>query len=108
MRPDKLTFAQLRDANERRRVILYPRCADWLANDWAVALAGEVGELCNLLKKIRRGDDIPGTSAKTGNEIADIQTYLDILASALGHDLGRVTRKKFNAVSRKYKVDVKL
>ena len=28
----------------------------WTPTDWATALAGEVGELCNLIKKFRRGD----------------------------------------------------
>ncbi len=96
---ESLTFDTLRVANLRRAQESY-RCGDWSLNDWMTALAGEVGELANVLKKVRRGDFTleqvrPGVAA----ELADIQTYLDILAAKVGIDLGDATCKKWNEVS---------
>ncbi len=31
--------------------------ADWAPTDWANAMAGEAGEACNAIKKLRRVDD---------------------------------------------------
>src|SRR6188768_3244511 len=65
-----------------------------LLNNWtpqrhkeflAIAIAGEVGELCNLIKKEMRGDVISGSMIRM--EIADIYIYLCHMADAYGVDL---------------------
>lgn len=75
---------------------------DWSEAQWACALAGEVGELCNLIKKRFRGikSDIV-TEKMLANELADIICYADLLAAKLGIDLGHAVKDKFNEVSRK-------
>lgn len=63
------------------------------------ALAGEVGELCNLIKKLKRGENVP--KEELAKEIADVQIYLDLLAARLGVELDNATIEKFNQVSVK-------
>jgi len=64
---------------------------------WSTALAGEVGELCNFIKKRERGDgDFKNAIAK---EAADVVIYLDLLCTKLGIDLCVSIRQKFNEVS---------
>jgi len=76
--------------------------SDWSLNDWMTAVAGEVGEAANMLKKVRRGDmTIEEARPGLAKEFADIVTYLDILAKQSGVDLGQATIEKFNEVSRK-------
>lgn len=109
-----LSFRTLRAANIQRLpefknaqgVVAHtdPEGRDWSYNDWMVAVCGEVGELANMLKKIRRGDLGPGDfehhwRAMIADEIADIAIYLDILALQFNLDLGTVIREKFNRKS---------
>lgn len=77
----------------------------WSPMQWGCALAGEVGELCNVLKKYERQmpsdpkpDDLYGAVCE---EIADVLTYLDLLAAWFDIDLARVTILKFNKVSQR-------
>lgn len=93
------SFAELREANVERLTQIHPASLDWSIGDWGCALAGEVGELCNLLKKTRRGEDIP--IKDIAHEIADVQIYLDIIAYQFGLDLAGVTAEKFNITSAK-------
>lgn len=73
----------------------------WMASDWSNALAGEVGELCNIIKKIRTyntpstGELIP----KLKDEIADVFLYLDLVAAHFGLNLEDCIFPKFNLVS---------
>lgn len=83
----------------RKRNKSYKACKDWVITDWTNALAGEVGELCNKIKKIRRGEAIPNEQLE--EELADIQMYLDLVADQLGIDLEKATIDKFNKVSEK-------
>jgi NTP pyrophosphatase (non-canonical NTP hydrolase) len=78
----------------------------WGPMQWGCALAGEVGELCNFLKKYQRQmpsdpspDDLHSEIAK---EIADVFIYLDLLASTFDLDLSRIITLKFNATSKKF------
>lgn len=81
--------------------------SDWSLNDWMTAVAGEVGEAANLLKKIRRGDvSLAETKEKLEAEFADIVTYLDILAMQCDIDLGDAVRRKFNTISARIGVNV--
>jgi NTP pyrophosphatase (non-canonical NTP hydrolase) len=70
-------------------------------------VTGELGELASLLKmRNRERDGLPGnkfspTDKMVADEIADVLTYLDLLAEALGVDLGRAAVSKFNEVSER-------
>lgn len=52
----------------------------------ALGLAGEVGEVANLVKKVMRGDDV-STLEGIGAELADCFTYLLLLADEMGVDI---------------------
>ncbi len=69
------------------------------------AIAGEVGEACNIIKKMERGDTIP--ASELGKELADIVVYADIIAAKNGLSLGTCVRNKFNEVSDRIGSDVK-
>lgn len=98
----KLTFDQLREANANRCEEVFHKIDEWAPMDWGCALAGEVGELCNLLKKkYGRNESVP--MAEVAKEIADVQIYLDLLAARLRIDLGAATIQKFNETSTKKK-----
>lgn len=96
---DSLTFAELRAANQARLPAFGPH-GDWTPSDWATATAGELGEACNFIKKIRRGDQ-GVTTGDVAKELADTATYLDFLAWSMGIDLGEAVRAKFNEVSER-------
>lgn len=84
----------------------------WNPAEWGNALAGETGELCNVLKKMIRGmpnDPLPDDlwfMAK--EEIADVALYLDLVAARLDINLGQAIRDKFNATSYKHGFVTKL
>lgn len=79
-----------------------PDGSDWTPAQWFQALVGEVGEYANLRKKFERGDISEAFFiTEASKELADIQTYLDLLAFRLGIDLGEATRLKFNEVSER-------
>lgn len=113
---EALTFSALREANAKRlplfrnakgEVCHVPDGSDWKLSAWSNALAGEVGESANIIKKIERGDfTLDEAREKLASELADIQTYLDLLAFRAGIDLGDATVKKFNEVSRRVGVNV--
>jgi len=111
MKPsDPLTFAELRKADVLRTEseVFGPgtKLMDWSPTDWGCALAGEVGEACNLVKKRRRCEDI--ATQEIAAELADVVIYADLMAARLGIDLGAAVREKFNYVSRKRGSDVML
>lgn len=112
-----LTFADLRNANRARLPIFKNKHgkayhtevdgAEWSLSDWLMATMGELGELANLLKKVRREDlTLDEARPELANELADVACYLDILALRCGVDLGQAVIDKFNAVSARVGVDV--
>lgn len=109
-----LTFNQLRRANldrlpqfrDAKGRLSHPRQEgrpdgfDWALSQWANAVLGELGEAANLIKKIERGDfTLEEGRGKLADELADVQTYLDLLAYRAGVNLGEATANKFNRVS---------
>lgn len=76
---------------------------EWPVERWALAVAGETGELCNLIKKQVRGDDVK--PEEIADEIADVFTYLDLLAAKLGLDMSEIVASKFNRVSERIRSD---
>lgn len=59
---------------------------------WATSLAGEVGELCNIVKKeARDGLDL---TAPAGEELADVVITAFLMASTMKLDLEEQVEKK--------------
>lgn len=67
-------------------------------------LAGEVGEACNIIKKLERERHgwrgSRSTLVALAEELADILICVDLIALQGGIDLGRAVAEKFNATSR--------
>ena len=81
---------------------------------WTTALAGEVGELCNMIKKMERvaHGGIDGGSTHTAaslkksdleEEVGGIFIYLDLLSGLLDINLTNAVIETFNSKSEKYK-----
>lgn len=95
----------LRAANEARQI-------EWdKDNNISLAyrgneLAGEVGEACNVIKKLERERlGIRGSRATTeqlAEELADAVICVDLIAMQAGIDLNAAVQAKFNATSEKY------
>ena len=107
---DGLGLGTIRQANRRRLPEFRDRqgrlchtgddAQDWALSQWANAVCGELGEAANLIKKIERGDfTLDEAREELGKELADVLTYLDLLALRAGIDLGAAYRAKFNEVS---------
>ena len=104
-------FAALRDANVRRQ-------REWDKDEGisleyrGLELAGEVGEACNVIKKIARERlGIRGSRATTeqlAEELADVIICVDLVAMQFNIPLDRATARKFNATSRKLGLSVLL
>lgn len=118
---DGLTFNTLRGANMarlpqfrgRNGQLAHPPPhgdgSNWTLSDWMMAATGELGETANVLKKILRGDyTLEEKREELGREIADVVTYLDILANQAGIDLGRAVLDKFNEISVRAGSDVRI
>lgn len=108
-----LSFNNLRLANVERAKRWHPGFPDtagWSGADWSNALCGEAGEAANVVKKLRRSEcgargaldpDRPALLVALAEEVADVATYLDLLAAYYGIDLGRAVAEKFNRVSER-------
>lgn len=120
-------LAELKKVNEKRSLEGFKmKLSDWSLSQWSNAVAGETGELCNIVKKVERGDfhkrpenasDTPEYNnayaasqyrEEIGKEAADIIIYLDLLCTREGIDLGAEIVKKFNEVSDRVKCGVKI
>lgn len=93
----ELTLDELVQANKNRNEEVYQTINNWSATDWGCALAGEVGELCNFLKKRLRGQPIPEKAI--ADEMADVLIYLCLLAANMDINLEQAVVNKFNEVS---------
>lgn len=85
----------------KERQSAFPTCKDWSFVDWSNAIAGEVGELCNQVKKFKRSEGEEIYFDNMREEIADVICYCIILADKMNLDLNVVLRKKINKVSKK-------
>lgn len=76
----------------------------------AVELGGEVGELLNVIKKLKREElGIRGSRAsmqELSNELADVVICVDLIAMDQGIDLNLAVRRKFNMTSEKVDIPV--
>lgn len=108
-----LTFEELRRADVARCEEVFHAedgINGWTPADWATAMAGECGEACNEVKKLRRLQTSPNWNRledsdagfikdRIAAELADLVIYADLLAARLGIDLGEAIVEKFNVVS---------
>src|SRR6266478_7991104 len=95
-----MQFSEFQWMNAKRCQQAFHLVDDWSPQDWALALAGEVGELCNLLKKVKRGDfPLEQVRKDVLKEVADIITYADLLMTNLGANTEDELLGKFHEVS---------
>lgn len=104
-----LTFDELATVNAARAARWHGEKEHWNVVDWSNAMAGEAGEVCNAVKKLRRIEcgvkqmKGPQTREEAINaiamEIGDTLCYLDLLAQHLGLRLEDCIRDTFNRVS---------
>ena len=112
VKPSPLTFNTLRKANIAR-IPEFKNSkgepahsksdgSDWSPAQWLQAIIGELGEYANVMKKVERGD-LTFEEAKPliEKELADVQTYLDLLAFRVDVDLSKAVEQKFNEVSER-------
>jgi len=83
------------------------RIKNWDERDatyWGVALSGEVGEVCNLIKKyVRDGVDIvhfKPDKHNLGSELTHSFMYMVMLAQHFGLDLEEVFLKCFDEIDK--------
>jgi NTP pyrophosphatase (non-canonical NTP hydrolase) len=100
-----MDLAELRIANVERDI-------EWTGFGPALSLsfrgnelAGEVGEACNVIKKLERSRlGLPGSKdimAHLAEELADVVICVDLIAMTCGLDMSQAVREKFNATSKK-------
>ena len=70
------------EMHERMTAHLFPKYSNEDERFLALALAGEVGELCNMIKK--RWRDGADLAEEIKDEIADIRIYLELIAKCFG------------------------
>jgi NTP pyrophosphatase (non-canonical NTP hydrolase) len=98
-------LSQLRQANADRQREWDPTDAITLTYR-GNELAGEVGEACNVIKKIERerlglrGSRV--TAEQLAEELADVIICADLIAMDMGINLTEAVARKFNATSDKY------
>lgn len=105
------TFTTLRAANIARQAEWDPGAQITLVYGLN-ELAGEVGEACNIGKKLERERlGIPGSRANPrdlADELADVVICADLVAMREGIDLNQAVIRKFNATSSKVELKTRL
>jgi NTP pyrophosphatase (non-canonical NTP hydrolase) len=94
-----LDFNALRAANVARCEESFHPLDAWTPEQWALAVAGEVGSVAHVIKKAATYANSGLATAALKAELADVAIYLDLLAARCRIDLGEAVREKFNAVS---------
>lgn len=102
------TLAELRRLNPERCKAFGHTVQGMGLAFWSTAVAGECGELCNVIKKKLRGDDVPNFHGQVGREAADLVIYLDLLCTFLGISLEEFIVLKFNEVSDRVNSPLKM
>lgn len=109
-RDGSITLAMFASINRSRALRWHQNNLEsWSLSDWFTALAGEVGELANVVKKLNRVRD--GLQQKAvdestlqqalADEIGDVFAYLDLFAQRAGLVLETCAREKFNRISER-------
>ncbi len=104
-------MSRLHEQNAARSARWHPKgLSSWSLSDWFTALAGEVGEAGNVIKKLNRSrDGLVGNRESDAelhraleDECADVLIYLELLSQAAGFVLEHAVARKFNAVSERH------
>ena len=115
-----LTFIELAEKNRKRSdTHYYNNILNVPVTKFGCFIAGETGELCNILKKLERIEDgiakfnKPGESEEqlikaAADEIGDVAIYLDLIAQRLNLNLQDCITNKFNYNSELIYSDIKL
>ena len=114
-----LDLSELRKANTLRCERDWKHSLNgWSVAEWGNATAGELGEACNVAKKMLRWDHNIRTElaeksreeykADLADEIADTLIYLDLWSASEGIDLAEAVRRKFNQKSDEIGSSVKI
>jgi NTP pyrophosphatase (non-canonical NTP hydrolase) len=99
---DELTFAKFQAMNKKRCTVISNDLTTWPIELWALAIAGEAGELCNTIKKMLRGDfKFSQALPEISKELADILTYVDLAFSKLGLRTDKELMAKFEEISQR-------
>ena len=97
-----LTFDRFQQVNKHRCETKFHQCETWLPSGWPLAIAGEAGELCNLIKKVVRGDfSFDDKRGEILKELADVIIYCDLMITAMGAKTGEIVAAKFDEVSQR-------
>lgn len=109
-----LTFDHFRSINLERALLWHKGgLQEWTVSDWAVATAGECGEICDAVKKLRRiecavesknarqPENATDAILDIAKEIGDTAVYLDLLSQRLGLKLEDCIRNTFNRISER-------
>lgn len=101
-----MTFEKFQALNARRELEAqkYEKCRSWGIAQWTLALAGEVGELANFVKKIERGDysdKDPYVRKQIAKELADIITYADLIYTKLEMQTEVELMDKFEEINQR-------
>jgi len=102
MTTSTLTFEALRAANIARLPTFKnsvgepahsePDGSDWALSAWCNAALGELGEVAEVIDTIERSGEVVGdVRADFAKELADVVTYVDILASRLSVEFAPLT-----------------
>ena len=106
LKPKGDLLKRLRKQSQRRALEWRKGAPEAPTSFNAIELFGEVGELCNAIKKLLRHEmGFVGGSPDTTNleeEIGDVAICLDLLAVRYNIDLGKAITKKFNKTSEKH------
>ncbi len=113
-----MNFEDLRQANTKRCGESFHPIDHWSPTDWGCAMAGECGEACNNLKKLRRLEgshfardderEVDKLIDQVMDEVADMVVYADLLATRLNRSLESAIIDKFNRMSDTVGSDIKL
>lgn len=96
-----MEFKDFQAMNRKRCVETFHE--SWPIQNWALAIAGESGELCNLIKKCIRGDfTFEEKRQEILDELADVITYCDLAISELKASTEETIISKFDVVSARY------
>ena len=109
-----LSFDEFRETNRARCEEMAQPLDGWLPSQWSNAMAGEVGEACNITKKMDRiwpanqfkqswnkpeDQRMEELRERLKREIGDVVIYADLLASREGLTLEECVRTAFNEKS---------
>lgn len=84
---------------EAKKTVVYP--SQYGFEYTAVSMAGEVGEYCNKVKKVMRGDKQIDTESMA-HELGDILWYVSQAARECGYELEEIAQVNLAKLQKRY------